>query len=544
MSDAQIQDVEKWAEENGASGLPIIVLPSGPVTITECAEKLFALIAPTKRMFVRGRAVVVLVRRDDGLLALEILRAVAARSLFEKYGQLMAWRAGENREQVLKSATCPQEMADALLESQEAANMLPRVRGLINCPVLREANGTLAVADCGYDEDTELLVTGGKMPPEVELSKAVAALLDLLAEFDFQTEGDKARAVASLITPALKVGGFLKYRVPADVAEADQSQSGKTYRQKIVAALYNEKVSLVTNREGGVGSIDESLNQQLVAGRPFIQFDNFRGRFASAHLEAFLTAEGSFPCRVPHRGEILVQPENFFVLLTSNGVDTTRDFANRSNIIRIRKKPPGHAFRVFPEGDLLGRVRHWQSYYLGCVFAVVREWRRRGKPVSNETRHDFREWVQALDWICQNILGTAPIMDGHQAAQECVSNPNLIWVRKLVLAISEAGSLNQSLTATDLHELCKSTGIEVPGLRTGADEGKGRKIIGTIMGKLFGDGDRLNVDGFVVAREERYVSRDNANDGGGFKSKTYTVTKERFTTAPHPRHTAVMQLPQ
>ena len=116
-----------------------------------------------------------------------------------------------------------------------------------------------------------------------------------MAEFDFQTEGDKARAVASLISPALRTGGFLKGRVPADVAEADQSQSGKTYRQKLIAALYNERVSLVTNREGGVGSIDESLNQQLVAGRPFIQFDNFRGRFASAHLEAFLTADGAFP---------------------------------------------------------------------------------------------------------------------------------------------------------------------------------------------------------------------------------------------------------
>ena len=30
---------------------------------------------------------------------------------------------------------------------------------------------------------------------------------------------------------------------------------------------------------------------------------------------------------------------------------------------------------------------------------------------------------------------------------------------------------------------------------------------------------------FDVAREERYVARDNASDGGNFKSKTYTVTR-------------------
>lgn len=524
MSDCQIAEMTAWAKENGADGLPVLILPSGDVTITECAGNLFKLIAPTKRLFVRGGAVVNLVKRDDGLLALEILRASAARSMFEKFARLVAWRKGEENEQVLKPVTCPQEMADALLQSEESL-LLPRVQGLINCPVVREVEGELRVGDVGYDEERRLLVTGGSKPPVVELKEAVDALLALLADFDFQTEGDRARAVASMITPALKAGGFLKDRVPADVAEADQSQSGKTYRQKVIAAVYNERLSLVTSREGGVGSIDESLNQALVAGRPFIQFDNFRGRFESAHLEAFLTAEGAFPCRVPHRGEVTVMKENYFIFLTSNGVNTTRDLANRSNIIRIKKRQTGFAFTKFPEGDLLERVRHWQGYYLGCVFAVIREWHRQGKPRSEETRHDFRDWVQVLDWITQHIFGTVPVMDGHQQAQERVSNPALVWLRSVVLAVNEAGELNRALTATELYGLCEAGDIAVPGLRPGADEDKGKKVIGSIMAKLFRDGDAIEVDGFEVGREERYVARESGSDGGNFKSKTYTVTR-------------------
>ena len=365
-ADEQMAALAEWSVENEIEGastttaLPHVILPSGEVSISQCAGELFRLIGPAKRVFMRGGAVVALVKRDDGLLALEILRPAAARSLFEKFARLFAWRAGAKGELVLKPMTCPHEMADALLQSEEAGQLLPRVQGLINCPVLRDSAAGLDVAGPGYDAATRLLITGGVMPPVVELAASVRALTEIFAEFEFQSEGDRARAIASLITPALRVGGFLKGRVPADVAEADQSQSGKTYRQKIIAAIYNEKVSLVTSREGGVGSMDESLNQQLVAGRPFIQFDNFRGRFDSSHLEAFLTAEGSFPCRVPHRGEVTVPPENYFVFLTSNGVDTTRDFANRSNIIRIRKKPPGHEFKRYPEGELLDHVRHWQ----------------------------------------------------------------------------------------------------------------------------------------------------------------------------------------
>lgn len=521
----QMADMEKWAEKNEADGLPVIVLPSGGVTISECAEKLFGLIAPTKRLFMRGGVVVSLIRRDDGLMALEILRPAAARSFFEKYGQLFAWRAGAEGEPVLKPVTCPQDMADALMQSEEAHRLLFRVEGLMNCPILREVGGELSVAGRGYDETTRILVTGGKTPPTVEIEKAVAALLALFDDFDFQSKGDKARAMASLLSPALKAGGFLKKRVPADVAEADQSQSGKTYRQKIIAALYNERVSLVTNREGGVGSIDESLSQALVAGRPFIQFDNFRGRFESQHLEAFMTAEGSFPCRVPHRGEVTVPPENYFVFLTSNGVDTTRDFANRSNIIRIRKQKAGFEFTKFQEGDLMDRVRQWQAYYLGCVFAVIREWSAKGRLRTNETRHDFREWVQVLDWIVQNVLCLGPVMDGHQQAQERVSNPALVWLRSVALAVDQTGDLNTELTATEIFNLCDSNGITIPGLREGGDEDKAKKVIGSIMAKLFRDTDSLDVDGYQVVRAERYVVRENGNEGGGYKSKTYTVRK-------------------
>ncbi len=521
----QIEGATEQLREAAADKLPHVILPSDVVTISNTAEDLFKLIGPSHQVFMRGGAVVTLLKRDDGLLALDILRAAAARSLFEKYARLFAWRTSQKGELMLKPVNCPHDMAEALLLSTEAANYLPRVQGLINCPVLREVGSDLVAAGPGYDEVTRLLVTGGTMPPVVELSEAVASLKAIHNDFAFQSEGDRARAYASLISPALQMGGFLKGRVPADVAEADQSQSGKTYRQKLIAAVYNEKVSLVTNRQGGVGSVDESLNQQLVAGRPFIQFDNFRGRFDSAHLEAFLSADGTFSCRVPHRGEVCVAPESFFIFMSSNGVNTTRDFANRSNIIRIRKQPPGYQFQKFEEGDLLHHVRRHQAYYMGCVFAVIRAWHAQGRPRMTEPKHDFREWAEIVDWIVQNIFQTVPVMEGHRQAQERVCNPALVWLRSVVLAVNESGELDCPLTATDLFGLCDSADIPVPGLRPDADEDKGKKIIGTIMAKLFKETNPLEVDGFAVTREEKYLNRDDANDGGGFKSKTYTVTK-------------------
>jgi hypothetical protein len=258
------------------------------------------------------------------------------------------------------------------------------------------------------------------------------------------------------------------------------------------------------------------LNQQLIGGRPFIQLDNFRGWFDSPHVEALLTAERSFPVRVPHCREITIDPSRFFLLLTSNGVESTRDFANRASMVRIRKRD-GYTFKAYPEGDLLQHVRVNQPFYLGCVFAVVREWIAQGRLRTNETRHDFREWCQVLDWVVQNILGESPLMDGHQAAQERVSNPGLTFLRKLALAVAVENRLGENLIASVLYEIADAADIIVPGLKEPNEE-HGKRQIGVVMARLFKVRESLELDNFRVTRHEVQTERDG---GGTYTAKTY-----------------------
>jgi hypothetical protein len=68
-------------------------------------------------------------------------------------------------------------------------------------------------------------------------------------------------------------------------------------------------------------------------------------------------------------------------------------------------------------GDLLRHIEKKSDYYLSCVFTIIREWHVRGKPRTHESRHDFREWSQTLDWIIQNIFKLPPLLDGHREEQ-------------------------------------------------------------------------------------------------------------------------------
>lgn len=498
--------------------LSIIVLPSGAVSISESARVIFQRLAPTRTLFWRGGALVELVT-VDGVQSLEVLKPEKFCSDVEKLGRLYAWRAAGKGEPALKPAHMNVDLSKRILAASEAREFLPSVASVLRCPVLVETKtGDVAILCRGYhDELGGLLIVDGGAPPQVELREAVEGLRWLVDEFSFQGEGDRSRALAAFLTPALRLGGFLNGKTehaPIDVAEADQSQSGKGYRHNLVCALYNEKPYLVTAKVGGVGSMDESFQSALIAARPFICLDNFRGRMDSQHLEAFLTCPGLFPARIPYKGEALLDPKRFILQMSSNGLETTRDLANRASICRIRKRP-GFQYR-----DTLGQLQRRQPYFLGCVFTVVAEWICNGKPRTKDTRHDFRDWCQTLDWIAQNILGGAPLMDGHQAAQERTSNPALSWLRAVALAVAGEGRLGVALIASELVELCEVQAIAIPGKPT--DEDRAKRQVGSLCKQLFRDGEAVNVDGFQVTRGRKEYRKQS---GDMDFTNAYTFTK-------------------
>jgi hypothetical protein len=448
------------------------------------------------------------------------VRPSAFRSRIESIAPTAAWRTVKDA-RVLKPGPCPKETAEALLDCREGRDLLSVVNGIVGCPLIVEAGEGIEIVGKGYHAGTGLLIAEGKVPPELSLSEAVTLLSELVADFAFADAGDRTRALAAFLTPALKLGGFIRGTVPVDVAEADKSQAGKGYRHKLVAAVYNEMPATVARRDGGVGGMDESLAARLVAGRPFIQLDNLRGRLASEYLESMLTAERSVPCRLPGLREVSVDPSRFFIQLTSNGVETTEDFANRSSIVRIRKRPAGYTFHAHPEGDLLAHLRSNQPRYLGAVFSIIREWVKLGKPRVAGVEHDFRDWGQTLAGIMRAAFpAEAPLMQGHRAAQERVSNPALTFLRAVGLAIVDAGRGGEAFHASGLYELAAELGVAVPGMRE-PDQEDGPRLVGKVLARVFREGGEIEVDRLRVKRAE--VEEKNAA-GNYYQAKTYTFS--------------------
>jgi hypothetical protein len=375
---------------------------------------------------------------------------------------------------------------------------------LVSSPILAERDGELIALNKGYhDLNGGIYVEKRVDIAELQLKEAIESLLGLLADFDFTTGSDKARAIASFISPALRFGCLLNADFPLDLAEADDSQSGKTYRQRVACAIYGEKPYVIARRENGVGSLDESISCALLSGRPFICFENVRGVMDSQILESAIRGHGHVNVRVPHRGEVQLSTERVCWQLSSNQAATTRDLANRSVVTRIRKRPSDYQYQEFPEGDLLTHVQRNCGYYLSCVFSVTQAWFREGMPRTTDSSHDFREWSQSLDWIVQNLFALPPLLDGHREEQQRISDPHLNWLRDVAIAVKQAEKLDEGLRVGELVDLAASRGVAVPGHGRHADDDQQRMLAGRILYKIFSAGDIMNVGGFKVRRDLR-----------------------------------------
>lgn len=503
---------EPQADELDDPGEWIIPADNYGVTINQAANRLFTRIAEGNQLFTRDGNVVAV----DADAKITDVEGQAFRGIIEEHFSVKKFKKGKRG--LLKAmAICPIDISSAMLKSQ-ARFLLPPIQRVLQCPVI-DKNGNI----CGQGYHGHLnggtFITGGEVEA-VELNEAINAIMDVFSEFDWQEEADKLRAIALLFSPAIAMGELINGRVPLDVAEADDSQSGKTYRQQIVAAFYNEVMAALSKRTGGVGSTDESVSEALLAGKPFIQLDNFRGSLDSQILEMAITSDKARCRALRTSAEVLTKGVIF--MLSSNGALLTPDLANRSCFTRIRKRK-SHSFKVYPGGlDLLSYIRQKQGYYLGCVFAVLQDWIQQGCPSVQETRHDFKAWAGALTWITSEHFRAdsgVTMLDGHEAIQGRTTNEFAGALRKIGIEISKKEQLGDAFTVEQLVEVIVDMGLRIPGVnddkRTDVDtmarqlKRQLRRFIDDTNYGKDGEANSVELDQFTIHAEQDWDRNRN-----------------------------------
>jgi hypothetical protein len=231
--------------------------------------------------------------------------------------------------------------------------------------------------------------------------------------------------------------------------------------------------------------------------------------------------------RIPYRPAIQVPTRRSCWQLTSNAASFSPDLANRSIVTNHRKPAKLEAGEERKSktgwGDevYLHIVKH-QSQYLGAVHAIIREWIVRSKPRTNENRHNFTVWVQAMDYIVQEILGLAPLMNDHETSHAALSDPNHAWLRQVVLVLIQKFNLPYSARPDDMGNISEEYSITIPRLQlrtSGDDAVRARnQHIGRILASLFKEEPTIRVESYNVTMNQGVNLHGN-------EYKQYTISE-------------------
>lgn len=496
----------------------MVILPNDHMNVNTAAEEMSKILAGDRNLFVRGGQLVELVETDDGAMFEPVTDQRLRSALSDNGRTVYAYKVLHN-DLVTSPKQCPADAAKLLLKTPALLTHLPHIRMVVNYPILVEDDGKAVVLKKGYNPQAGgVFVRYGRRIPDVPVNDAVTSLISIANTFRFHGDGDLSRALAAMITPTLKMGGMLK-TAPQDLGLADHPQTGKTYLFQCIHALYGESPYIIAQRQGGVGSLDESIGQALMSGRPFILLDNVRGKLDSAYLESIITSQTPVAVRAVRKGEALVNKDHVTIQLTSNGLTMTPDIGARSSVIYLQKHEEGHQFRDFGDGDLLDHINSKQGYYLGCIFAVVRAWIDEGKPLMRLATHERRKWSRIMDWIVQHIFDGAPLMEGSAEHIVVSADQDNEWLVKIAHALDIAEMLGDWVKASDIASICM-TGDKIVPPRSDTSRAldtqtKMNQAVGRQFKAVFGNEKSIYAGDAVV------IHRQEGKDAKGKRSWSY-----------------------
>jgi hypothetical protein len=415
------QEHVKASARMSVNGEPRFILPGGDVTDTQAGEVFFQEFGKNEQLFLQGdRVVEVDVDPNTDTAKLLPVYASALRSRVNLLGPLYAWRKRGDAFVLARAARCTEETARALIQTRAVRTYLKRISLLANCPIItQDEDGEIQILGKGYHPLLGgVYVTRGRRPPQVPLKEAIRAIARAFEDFKFANFCSQMRAWANVITPALKLGGLLRGHAPIQYAESLKVNSGKSFLQDLTPAFYDETPYLAPLRPRGVGGLDESIASGLAYGRQFIKIDNLEGEWDSQYL-ASITTHNLAPARTPYRREFEVDVTRRVFCINGVTAELSAHIKRRLSIVRLRQRPLEFDYVRYREGDVLAHVKAHSSYYLGCIFSIVRAWVEAGKPRTNERRHSLTDWAQSLDWIMLHICKTVcPMFDDYDSHGE------------------------------------------------------------------------------------------------------------------------------
>lgn len=395
---------------------PLIRVVAGE--IHRVAEDAELALAKSGCYYQRGGLIVTVVT-DPGTRETRV-QDISQPALVRALSGAATWEKFDGRSQGWVRIDPPARHSGVLFDSMNYHH-LPVLAGLARQPYLRP-DGTL-MTDAGYDLTTGMFgvfdAARFSIPDNPSRREAVAALAqlnDLLKEFSFSGDTDRAAALAAILTATVRPS---LAHAPMFHVRAHMVGSGKSYLCELISAFATAQRGTPTTFPADDEECRKLLLAELLRAPAVIEFDNLTGDLVPhKSLCTTLTSE-HMTGRILGVSKTATVSTRALFLSSGNNVGPVQDMGRRC--VTINLSPPFEipAARAFQRPDLVRDVLRERGRYLSAALLIVRAWIVAGRPTTRcRPLAGYRDWSdlcrQSLLWLGQPDA-TASIFEGMAA---------------------------------------------------------------------------------------------------------------------------------
>ncbi len=434
------------------------------LALSEHCDNLFSYTGRLVRVYAAPEAASGGVHRPRGALVLHsvdgshLTELATAAAVHKRYDARS--KNDDEKSDGYKRIDCPRRVADAYLARGNWPELRP-LTGFIEAPTIT-LDGRL-IHEPGHDSETGLFqacaaIPGWSAPPakptRANAQAAIDVLLDLVHEFPFVADEDRAAVVAGIIT------GLLRRVLPAApllAVTAPTPGTGKTLIAETFAIIATGRRASVLSLGHDDAEAEKRLAGVLLAGDAVIALDNIE-RPLKGDLLCQVATQQFVRLRPLGASGMLSIPTHALMVATGNNLSIVGDLKRRVALIRMdsgQERPEQRSFKRDHLEDVFAR----RGELIRAALTLPLAYLAAGAP-SIEGMHPlggFEQW----DRMVRRPLAWLGLPDPLQASESLrEQDPDLEGMRLLLGAWRDAFQ-DEPKTAAELVAAGITVGGEI-----------------------------------------------------------------------------------
>lgn len=372
---------------------------------------------------------------------------------------------------LMENAMPPERLCRVMLADDSPP--LPSLRRIVSHPFftktgkLHSKQGYMKESECfyiNYDNRLNNINIPDK-PNDEEVANAKAVIDDMLVDFPFTSDAEKANAIALMILPFVRE--MIEGPTPLHIIGSPAPGTGKTLLAKTLAfPALGYDMEFITD-DKNESEFRKKITSKMLKASPFIFMDNIKYKIDSGIWSALLTSNVWEDRLLGGNTMVTMRIFNAWVV-SGNNLSLSDEIARRSVRIRINSKMSRPELRNDIEhDDILKWCGENRKKIVTALLILVQHWIAKGKPEPEEVSRigSYEQWRYVVGGVLETAGIPGFIRDFQELCEESVEEDNNIlwlcheWYEKF---------MDNKVSASDIYGLIEDH--EIPIALHGKDE--------------------------------------------------------------------------